>query len=74
MLKVELPTSCCACSRSGAVMRICRSRTPFGPSGKSATTQPVPDRHSLNNGREVTALQMQAEYFEKVAQYVDRRA
>ena len=57
---------------SGAVMRDMSFENPIRAIREISHDTTGTRTVTLNNGREVTALQMQAEYFEKVAQYVDR--
>ena len=73
MLKVGAADLVLRMLESGAVMRDMSFENPIRAIREISHDTTGTRTVTLNNGREVTALQMQAEYFEKVAQYVDRR-
>ncbi len=73
MLKVGAADLVLRMLESGAVMRDLSFENPIRAIREISHDTTGTRTVTLNNGREVTALQMQAEYFEKVAQYVDRR-
>jgi len=58
---------------SGAVMRDLTFENPIRAIREISHDTTGTRTVTLSNGREVTALQMQMEYLDKVAQYVDRR-
>ena len=73
MLKVGAADLVLRMLESGAVMRDLSFENPIRAIREISHDTTGTRTVTLNNGREVTALQMQTEYLEKVAQYVDRR-
>ena len=73
MLKVGAADLVLRMLESGAVMRDLSCENPIRAIREISHDTTGTRTVTLNNGREVTALQMQTEYLEKVAQYVDRR-
>lgn len=73
MLKVGSADLVLRMLESGAVMRDLTFENPIRAIREISHDTTGTRTVTLNNGREVTALQMQMEYLDKVAQYVDRR-
>ncbi len=73
MLKVGAADLVLRMLESGAVMRDLTFENPIRAIREISHDTTGTRTVTLSNGREVTALQMQMEYLEKVAQYVDRR-
>jgi proteasome accessory factor A len=73
MLKVGAADLVLRMLESGAVMRDLTFENPIRAIREISHDTTGTRTVTLNNGREVTALQIQTEYLEKVAQYVDRR-
>lgn len=73
MLKVGAADLVLRMLESGAVLRDLTFENPIRAIREISHDTTGTRTVTLNNGREVTALQMQMEYLEKVAQYVDRR-
>jgi proteasome accessory factor A len=73
MLKVGSADLVLRMLESGAVMRDLTFENPIRAIREISHDTTGTRTVTLSNGREVTALQMQMEYLDKVAQYVDRR-
>jgi proteasome accessory factor A len=58
---------------AGVAMRDLSWRTRSGPSARSRTTSPAGRRCRLASGKEVSALEIQQEYFDKATEFLERR-